>query len=157
MAGRDDGAGHGAKLSRYLEKVWEHQSTTRGAWCREHRIPDSTVLRWGIGVEPDMRNYRAVAEALGFTLVQVLEIAGEIPPQEKGKAREPAPPEPTHVCRVADALAQDNTLRPEWRAGIKAMLDLELKDNPHQKRRRGVVAQLDEDDPPTRAAGGRRR
>lgn len=122
---------HGARLTRYLETVWDDLGTTRGAWCRQHRIADSTVMRWSIGVEPDMRNYRAVAAALELPLLDILVIAGEVT-LEKGDR--PAPPKPRHTCRLDTALAEDNSVRPEWRQAVRALLDLEA--GPVQTRRR---------------------
>jgi hypothetical protein len=75
---------HGQRLTSFLQKEWDAAGTTRGAWCREAGLADSTVMRWGQGVEPDMRNLRMVAQGLGRRLVDVLLAAGYLSPDDVG-------------------------------------------------------------------------
>lgn len=111
---------YGMDLHDFLQKEWDHMGTTRGAWCREAGIPDSTVHRWGQGIEPDMRSLRLVAEALHRPLVDVLQGAGyldkktlhrEIPPRETPSVLKALQPpdkggDPTLSPVVREALLQ---------------------------------------------------
>lgn len=79
-------ASHGVMLTRFLEKEWDALYTTRGAWCRKVGLADSTLLRWGTGVEPDMKNMQKVAEGLNRKLIDILYAAGYLP-EEQFRAR----------------------------------------------------------------------
>jgi len=73
---------HGQRLTEFLQREWDAAGTTRGAWCREVGLADSTVMRWGQGTDPDFRNLELVAAGLGRRMVDVLLAAGYLTPDE---------------------------------------------------------------------------
>jgi transcriptional regulator with XRE-family HTH domain len=121
---------YGMNLTRYLEAEWDGLGTTRGAWCRKVGLADSTVLRWAQGIEPDMKNLRLIAPALGLTLTQVLVICGyETEQNAKVKA-----PEPRTRPTVAEAIELDPTINDDERAALRAMHDALVKARDGRKR-----------------------
>jgi hypothetical protein len=98
---------HGKRLAEFLASEWAAKGITRGTWCRENKIPDSTVMRWARGVEPDMRNLRIVAAALDRPLVDVLLAAGYLSPSDVN-GRQVSPPTPWQS--VDRAIEEDPTL-----------------------------------------------
>lgn len=76
----------GLALYTFLQEEWRALGTTRGAWCRQADLPDSTVHRWSQGHEPDMKSLRAVATALERPFTDILLAAGYVTPEELGGA-----------------------------------------------------------------------
>lgn len=74
---------YGRRLHQFLQHEWDVLGVTRGAWCRQSGLPDSTVHRWGTGIEPTMANLRLVAAALHRPLVEVLVAVGYLEPADR--------------------------------------------------------------------------
>jgi hypothetical protein len=108
---------HGKRLAEFLASEWASMGITRGTWCRENKIPDSTVMRWARGVEPDMRNLRIVAGALGRPLVDVLLAAGYLHPSDVN-GRQVSPPTPRQS--VEKAIEEDPTLSDAMRELLRS-------------------------------------
>lgn len=81
---------HALALYAFLRTEWDRLDVLPTIWCRQHGIPDPTVLRWARGVEPDMRSLRRVAEALGRSLLDVL-VAGEYLTPDEAAGHVPTP------------------------------------------------------------------
>lgn len=109
---------HGVLLTRFLEKEWDALGTTRGSWCRRAGIPDSTVYRWSQGVQPDLDNMVALAEALGRRLTDVLYHAGYIGEDEM-RVRTVAPANERPA--LEDMIRTDDALSPPERQALLAV------------------------------------
>lgn len=109
---------HGVLLTRYLEKEWDALYTTRGAWCREHGLPDTTVYRWSQGVEPDIGTMMKIADALGRKLVEVLYHAGYVDESDL-RLRTVAPPR--ERIDVIGAIRTDPELTDQQRQALLAV------------------------------------
>lgn len=55
---------------------------TRGQWCREVGLSDSTVSRWRTDTEPNLMNMKVVADGLGRPLIDILIAAGYLDPKD---------------------------------------------------------------------------
>ncbi len=108
----------GPALAAFIQAEADRLGTTRGAWCRMATIPDSTVIRWTQGAEPDMRNLRLVVEALpGRDILDLLVIMGYITAEDiKRGSVTPRP-----VIDVDLAIAKDPTLGAKERKMLKAV------------------------------------
>lgn len=113
----ESGSNYGANLYAYLEKEWDSQGLTRGAWCRIHRLADSTVLRWSQGYEPSMENLRVVADIVRVTLPQLLVVCGYIDARTS-KINSPAPRERPSV---AEAIELDSSIDENERQALRLM------------------------------------
>lgn len=107
----------GPALAAFLQDEWDKLGTTRGAWCREAKIPDTTVIRWLQGAEPDMRNLRMVVDALpGRTLLDLLIVMGTLTEREaKGRTVAPRP-----TPDIDAAIKLDPNLEPLERKALLA-------------------------------------
>lgn len=81
---------HALAIYRFLRQEWDRLDVLPTVWCRQHGIPDPTVLRWGRGIEPDFRSLRRVADALGRSVLDVL-VAGEYLTPEEANGHIPSP------------------------------------------------------------------
>lgn len=111
----------GPKLAAFLQAEADALGTTRGAWCRSARLPDSTVIRWSQGAEPDMRNLLQVVEALpGRDLLDLLVVMEYIDPGAVAKR----PVEMRPVIDVDVAIAKDPTLGAKERKLLQGVREL---------------------------------
>jgi hypothetical protein len=124
---------HGVLLTRYLEKQWDARYTNRGTWCRQVGLADSTVLRWGRGAEPDLKQLGIVAEGLSVKLVELLFHAGYID-EDDVKLRSVAPA-PQRVPLV-DSIRTDSTLTPAEKDALLAVHTAFTSQDGTRRRRR---------------------
>lgn len=89
-----DPAEYGPRLYSYLERHWHALGTNANAWAGQHpAIQGPTVSRWKAGSIPSLPAMRAVADALGVTMLDVLVASGVVDPKDaKRELREPPPP-----------------------------------------------------------------
>ncbi|HET8581732.1 MAG TPA: helix-turn-helix transcriptional regulator [Jatrophihabitans sp.] len=115
----NDTAQHGPALYAYLADYWRTNGTNQNAWCDQHPgIHAPTVSRWRNGTEPRLSAFRAVADALGVSILDVLQAAGVITAAE-AKGRTVAP----HAAPSLDvALERDETVPASARRAIAEML-----------------------------------
>lgn len=110
---------HGKELAAFLQREWDDLGVTRGEWCRMAGIADSTVMRWKAGTAPDISNLRAIADALGRSLPEIL-IAGRYMTEEESRGlvvRRSPPPS------MRDTIARDPDLTDVEREVLRQMLD----------------------------------
>lgn len=82
---------YGPRLHAYLEQHWHAEGTNANAWVNQHpAIQGPTVSRWKTGSVPSLANMRAVADALGVPMIDVLIAAGVLDGDELN--REPVAP-----------------------------------------------------------------
>lgn len=87
---------YGPRLYAYLETHWRAQGTNANAWVNQHPgIQGPTVSRWRNGSVPSLANMRAVADALGVSMLDVLTAAGVV--DERDAKRAPATPAPPSI------------------------------------------------------------
>lgn len=115
----NDSTEYGPNLYRFLADYWRATGTNQNAWCDAHPgIHAPTVSRWRTGTEPRVAAYRAVADALGRPILDILQIAGVITADEaKGRAVTP-----TTAPSIDDALRLDDTVPASVREALASML-----------------------------------
>lgn len=108
----------GPNLYAYLERHWRAAGTNANAWTDKNPgIQGPTVSRWRTGTAPSLLNMRAVADALGVPMVEVLAAAGVIDPKETGRKVDlPADP------NIDAAIANDPSLSELQRRTLRDML-----------------------------------
>lgn len=108
----------GPRLYTWLEAYWRANDTNANAWADANPgIQGATLSRWKTGTVPSLPAMRAVADAAGISLVDVLGIAGALRPGEA----EHEPPVPV-APSVDVAIAQDPELSPLARKTLRDML-----------------------------------
>lgn len=115
----NDPTEYGPRLYAYLEAFWRANNTTANAWCDQHPgIHGPTLHRWRNGAEPKLSGCRAVADALGVSLVDLLLASGVIRKDET-EGRDPvhfAPPS------LDAALKHDESVSPRLRGILRDMV-----------------------------------
>lgn len=119
LMSNDDGSSYGPNLYAYLESYWRAHGTNQNAWCDAHPgIQAPTVSRWRTGTEPRLAAFRAVADALGYPVLDVLVAAGVITEAEAGGHTATVATSPT----VDVALKVDQSLTSAQRGILRDML-----------------------------------
>lgn len=119
MTNNVDESEYGPRLYAYLEQHWRALGTNANQWTGLHPdLQGPTVSRWRTGSVPKIAAMRAVADALGVSLVDVLVAAGVLDKREVGRDAA-APPAPT----IDAAIANDPTLHPRLRQTLRDLVD----------------------------------
>lgn len=114
-----DPAEWGPRLYEYLERHWKALGTNANAWTDANPgIQGPTVSRWRTGTVPSLQAMRAVADALGVPMVDVMIAAGVIDRSELDREPAAAPPEPD----IDAAIAGDRRLSPLARNTLRDIL-----------------------------------
>jgi hypothetical protein len=109
-------------LYDWLERYWAANGLSPSGWSKLVGLSPSTVLRWAHS-DPDISSLRAIAQATGMTMIELLVIAEIITPDEANGIvpREPLEPAP---YSVEDAIDHDPQLSDQERKVLRAALDL---------------------------------
>lgn len=114
-----DESEYGPRLYAYLEQHWRALGTNANQWTGQHpELQGPTVSRWRTGSVPKVAAMRAVADALGVSLVDVLVAAGVLDKREVGRDAA-TPPAPT----IDAAIANDPSLHPRLRQTLRDLVD----------------------------------
>lgn len=115
-----DSAQWGPNLYAWLETYWRAHGTNANAWSDAHPgVSGATISRWKTGTVPGLTAMRAVADALGMSLVDVLTVAGVIREGETGARHVPDPELPS----IDLAIDTDPTLSDPARDALRGVLN----------------------------------